>query len=142
MPILLQCTMMNLLGKSRRKYLMIKSYKKFWQNILNFSGTANRSEYWWPVIINWILAFVLMNLVESLLGHSINDIYNWGDWSIKTSSLIISFVVWIAMLSLRFRRLHDSNHSAWWILIMIVPIIGDIWFIILMLLPSKANNYD
>ena len=134
--------MMNLLGKSRRKYLMIKSYKKFWQNILNFSGTANRSEYWWPVIINWILAFVLMNLVESLLGHSINDIYNWGDWSIKTSSLIISFVVWIAMLSLRFRRLHDSNHSAWWILIMIVPIIGDIWFIILMLLPSKANNYD
>ena len=53
---------------------MIKSYKKFWQNILNFSGTANRSEYWWPVIINWILAFVLMNLVESLLGHSIGAI--------------------------------------------------------------------
>lgn len=46
------------------------------------------------------------------------------------------------MLSLRFRRLHDSNHSAWWILIMIIPIIGDIWFVILMLLPSKANNYD
>ena len=121
---------------------MFKSYKKFWQNIFNFSGTASRSEYWWPVIINWVLAFILIHLVESLLGHSINDIYTWGDWSIKTSSLIISFVVWIAMLSLRFRRLHDSNHTAWWILIMIIPIIGDIWFVILMLLPSKANDYD
>ena len=121
---------------------MIKAYKKFWSNIFNFSGVASRGEYWIPVIINYILGFIWMALVQQILGHSIEDIYTWGDWSAKTGSLIISFIVWLATLSLRFRRLHDSNHSGWWILINILPFIGQLWFIILMLLPSIANNYE
>lgn len=120
---------------------MFNSYKKFWQNILNFSGIASRSEYWWPVIINSILGYILIKLIEAMLGHSINDIYNIGDLSLKFSSLIISFIVWIATLSVKFRRLHDTNRSGWWILIDILPFIGQIWFIILMLLPSRPNDY-
>lgn len=121
---------------------MIRAYKKFWSNIFNFSGLASRFEYWVPVIINWILGFILMAIVQAILGHSIEDIYTWGDWSAKTGSLIISFVVWLATLSISFRRLHDSNHSGWWILVNILPLIGQLWFIILLLLPSRQNRYQ
>lgn len=120
---------------------MINTYKKFWKNIFNFSGVASLGEYWIPVIINTILGFVLTWIVQAILGHSIEDIYTWGDWSAKTSSLIISFIVWLATLSLSFRRLHDTNRSGWWVLINILPFIGQIWFIILMLWPSRPNNY-
>lgn len=120
---------------------MIKAYKKFWSNIFNFSGVASFGEYWIPLIINAILGFVLTAIVQQILGHSIETIYTWGDWSAKTGSLIITFIVWLAMLSLSIRRLHDSNHSGWWILINILPFIGQLWFIILMLLPSRPTRY-
>ena len=77
-----------------------------------------------------------------MLGHPINDIYTWGDWTVNFMVLVAGFIVWLATLSLQFRRLHDTNRSAWWILIMIVPIIGQIWFIILMLLPGKPNRFS
>ncbi|KDN11898.1 putative integral membrane protein [Snodgrassella communis] len=76
-----------------------------------------------------------------MLGHPINEIYTWGDWTINFAVLAIGFVVWIASLSLLFRRLHDTNRSAWWILISLVPLIGQIWLVILTLLPSKPNRF-
>lgn len=121
---------------------MINTYKKFWKNIFNFSGVASLGEYWIPVIINVILGVILTAILQMILGHSIEDIYTWGDWSAKTGSLIISFIVWLATLSLSFRRLHDTSRSGWWILVNIIPFIGQLWFIILMLWPSRSNNYQ
>ncbi|WMY90926.1 DUF805 domain-containing protein [Snodgrassella communis] len=120
---------------------MIESYKRFWHNILNFSGTSNRADYWWPMIINYVLGISLTYAVQKMLGHPINEIYTWGDWTINFAVLAIGFVVWIASLSLLFRRLHDTNRSAWWILISLVPLIGQIWLVILTLLPSKPNRF-
>ena len=105
---------------------MASAYRKFWDNLLNFSGTATRSEYWWPVIINYILG----------------GIYNWSDLSVNTMSKLLALIVWLGTLSLKFRRLHDSDHTAWWILIDLVPIIGTIWFFILMVLPSRSNRWQ
>ncbi|MDN6419429.1 MAG: DUF805 domain-containing protein, partial [Lactiplantibacillus plantarum] len=53
-----------------------------------------------------------------------------------------ALIVWLGTLSLKFRRLHDSDHTAWWILIDLVPIIGTIWFFILMVLPSRSNRWQ
>lgn len=120
---------------------MIESYKRFWQNIFNFSGTANRRDYWWPIIINHVLGFLIICALQRFLGHSINDIYTWGDWTVNFLVMVVTFCVWLATLSLQFRRLHDTNRSAWWILILLIPIIGEIWFFILMVLPGKPNRY-
>lgn len=43
-------------------------------------------------------------------------------------------------LTLGVRRLHDSGRGGGWILINLVPFIGNIWFLILMLLPSQGAN--
>ena len=121
---------------------MASAYRKFWDNLLNFSGTATRSEYWWPVIINYILGGIIIAIIQMIMGHPIEDIYNCSDLSVNTMSKLIALIVWLGTLSLKFRRLHDSDHTAWWILIDLVPIIGTIWFFILMVLPSRSNRWQ
>lgn len=121
---------------------MVELYKKFWHNITNFSGTANRPDYWWPVIINYILGVIIIAIIQSITGHPIEDIYNLSDLNINLASKIIAFIVWLGMWTLKVRRLHDTDRSGWWILIEIIPLIGTIWFFILMILPSKENRWS
>lgn len=56
---------------------------------------------------------------------------------------VLSLFFYTFLLSLTIRRLHDSNRSAWYVLVMLLPIIGTIWFVILIFLPGTKgkNNY-
>lgn len=120
---------------------MVNSYKKFWNNILNFSGISNRPDYWWPIVINYILGGLIISIIQYLTGHSIDDIYNIQDLTANVTVQIVTFIVWIGTLSLKVRRLHDTDRSGWWVLIDLIPIIGTIWFFILMVLPSKDSRW-
>lgn len=121
---------------------MIEAYKRFWHSITNFSGVASRSDFWWPIIINYILGGIIIAIIQSITGHPIDDIYNWRDLNLNIISEVIVFIVWLGTWSLKVRRLHDTNRSGWWILISIVPLIGNIWFFILMVLPSKKSRWN
>lgn len=121
---------------------MVESYKRFWHNITNFSGVANRSDYWWPIIINYILSGIIIAIIQLVVGHPIDSIYNVTDFHLNIISKIVAFIVWLGTWSLKVRRLHDTNRSGWWILISIIPLIGTIWFFILMVLPSKRSRWN
>lgn len=119
---------------------MLTSYKEFWTKILTWNATATRSQYWIPVIINYFLGGLLVNVIEKLQGHELGDIYNIADLTTNTTAQVIYLLVWVATLTLKVRRLHDTNHSAGWILIQFVPIIGMIWFFVLMVLPTTPES--
>ncbi|WP_268912996.1 DUF805 domain-containing protein [Lentilactobacillus sp. SPB1-3] len=121
---------------------MVDSYKKFWHNITNFSGTADRPDYWWPIIINYILGGIIVAIIEMSTGHHFMDTQNSPGFDFTIFSDIVIFIVWLGVLSLKVRRLHDTDRSGWWILITIVPLIGNLWFFILTLLPSKPNRWS
>ncbi|MBN2797348.1 MAG: DUF805 domain-containing protein [Clostridia bacterium] len=42
------------------------AYKKLWKNSFNFKGTATRSEYWWIVLINFMIIYSLTLFGEEL----------------------------------------------------------------------------
>lgn len=117
---------------------MISSYKKFWSNLFNFSGTASRSEYWWAIILNYISGFIILMIGSALFKGSADNFYSYFSVPIT----IITAIIWVGTLSLRFRRLHDTNHSGWWLLIEFVPVIGTIWYLILMIMPTKDNRWQ
>lgn len=121
---------------------MIDSYKKFWNNILNFSGTSNRPDYWWPAITNWILGGIIIAILQGIMGHPLTQIYTWHDLGIASIRNIVVLIVWLATLSVSVRRLHDTDRSGWWVFIQIIPLIGGIWFFILMILPTKYNRWQ
>jgi len=93
-----------------------------------FNGRAQRAEYWYFVLFNFIIGFVL-SLLGGLLGHGLNYLGN-----------IYSLAVLVPGSAVAIRRLHDIGKSGWWLLLGLIPIIGWIWLIVLAATDSEAND--
>ncbi|MDC2806681.1 DUF805 domain-containing protein [Leuconostoc suionicum] len=119
---------------------MINAYREFWTKMFSWHATAKRTQYWVPLIVNYFLGGILVSILENMQGHSIEDIYTVGDLSTNLTTRIVMIIVWIATFTLKARRLHDTNRSAGWIFIDLIPIIGNIWFFILMILPTTPES--
>ncbi|MCP9302790.1 DUF805 domain-containing protein [Leuconostoc mesenteroides] len=119
---------------------MISAYREFWTKMFSWHATATRTQYWVPLIVNYFLGGILVSILENMQGHSIEDIYTVGDLSTNLTTRIVMIIVWIATFTLKARRLHDTNRSAGWIFIDLIPIIGNIWFFILMILPTTPES--
>ncbi|MFT5123229.1 MAG: uncharacterized membrane protein YhaH (DUF805 family) [Kiritimatiellia bacterium] len=80
-----------------------------------FSGRARRKEYWMFVLFNMIIAFVL-GLVESLVGIAPES----------GSSILVcvyQLAIFLPTLAVGVRRMHDTDHSGWWLLLPIVNLV-------------------
>jgi len=99
---------------------------------MDFDGVASRTEFlsfqiiFWGIVI--LLVYTYSSLSISFLGY-----------------LFFTFVVVSlpAQLALNVRRLHDINASGWWVLMMFIPILGLIYFGIVLFSGSehKDNPY-
>ena len=92
-----------------------------------FSGRSSRSAYWWFYLFN-ILILVAALLVDLALGTS-GIIYG-----------LVGLGLLLPNLAVAARRLHDSGHSAWWLLIGILPLIGAIVLLVFTLQRSEPPN--
>jgi uncharacterized membrane protein YhaH (DUF805 family) len=95
-----------------------------------FSGRARRTEFWMFFLINIIIQVVLA-FIDWLLG-SPGVLYG-----------LYGLAVLIPYLAVAVRRLHDTNRSGWWVLIVLIPVIGSIIFIIFAVQDSQpgSNQY-
>ncbi len=99
----------------------------------DFKGRATRAEYWY-----FVLFYIILSLVAGFLDALINpDNFNAGMGIIST---IYMFALLVPSIAVAVRRLHDTNKSGWWILIGFIPIIGTIWFIVLMVKDSTSGT--
>ena len=107
--------------------------KKYYLDILtnkyaNFNGRARRKEYWmWTLYytIVLLLAMVLDNVLGlnfELLGQDLG--YGW-------LYVTIGIIHLIPGLGIVVRRLHDVGKSGWFYLIILIPLIGFIWILVL-----------
>ena len=79
-----------------------------------FSGRAGGTEYWWFVLFGPIV-FGL----ASLLDHAV-----FGRDALFGA--ICALVFLMPYLAVAVRRLHDTNRSGWWLLLVFVPLVGNI----------------
>lgn len=88
----------------------------------DFNGRASRSEYWW-----FALAVALGCGILSAIAPAAYFIFALG-------TLVPSVAV-------ATRRLHDTNRSGWWQLIILVPIVGFIVLLVFLAQESRpASN--
>jgi uncharacterized membrane protein YhaH (DUF805 family) len=53
---------------------------------------------------------------------------------------IYSLAVWVPSIAVAVRRLHDTGRSAWWLLMMLIPIAG--WIVLFVyMVQAGANAY-
>jgi len=94
----------------------ILALKKYAQ----FSGRSRRKEYW---------MFFLFNIIFSSVAYIIDYII-FGDANVI--SVLYILVLFLPGLALAVRRLHDTEKGWWWIFITLIPIVGNIIFLVIM----------
>ena len=73
-----------------------------------FKGRAGRREYWMFVLVSLIVSIVL-SILDGIFGLKLDK-----DTGVLSS--LYSLAVFLPTLGVSIRRLHDTNHSGWWIL--------------------------
>ena len=81
-----------------------ESIKTCFGKYVDFSGRASRSEYWW---------FTLFSIISQIVLNFIPFV-GW----------IFSLALLLPSLSATARRLHDTDRTAWWMLLYLVPVLS------------------
>ncbi|MDR3428956.1 MULTISPECIES: DUF805 domain-containing protein [Silvimonas] len=108
------------------------------KNYLGFSGRARRKEYWMFVLCNVIIT-VILRVIDHLTGLTIES---HGE-AIGILGTVYGLAVLLPSLAVTVRRLHDGDHTGWWLLIVLLPIVGAIVMLVFMLQQSTpgTNRY-
>ena len=101
---------------------IINCYVDMWKNFANFSGRTNEGGYWWAVLGNFIVSFVL-----SLIG-------------VEVLISVYSIATLIPTLSIAVRRLRDAGCHWSAIFLPLIPLVGAIIFIVKLCKPSVNGN--
>ncbi len=104
-------------------------YIKVLKDYAVFEGRATRSEYWYFVLINTVITFILIVIGNSMGNNLLDTVY--------------SLAVFIPTIAVTARRLHDIGKSGWWQLILFIPILGFIILLIFLIKDSMPfeNKY-
>ena len=103
-----------------------------------FSGRATRSEYWYFVLIYSITYTILMG-IDLAIGTFNQELMDKGSF-LGFLSTTYSLILFLPSLAVTVRRLHDINKSGWWVLFILVPIIGFILLVVYLCTNSKVDN--
>ncbi|MBP7001743.1 DUF805 domain-containing protein [Amaricoccus sp.] len=93
-----------------------------------FAGRASRSEFWYFTLFTWLIS-IISSIIDASIGSSPE--------SIGVVGLMISLVIFLPGLAVSARRLHDIDRTGWWLLMMILPIIG--WIVLLVFYCTKPT---
>ena len=87
----------------------------------DFTGRATRSEYWW-----FFLFILLVSAAISMVSHTLSGLF--------------SLATLLPSIAAAARRLHDTNRSGWWQLIILVPVIGLVVLVVFLVQESKGDT--
>ncbi|WP_394132729.1 DUF805 domain-containing protein [Shewanella maritima] len=108
-------------------------YLKVLKQYFDFGGRARRKEYWMFYLINTIIS-IAITLVEMGIG-TYDEVSGYGIFS-----SIYSLLVLIPSIAVSVRRLHDTDHSGWWLLLLFIPILGWLFLLVVFCFNSKEDN--
>ena len=98
----------------------------FWTNIINFEGKMNRHNFWVAVFV-----MALINIVIVAVAYGTEAIILW---------YLYDLFFLIATLSASVRRLHDINKSGAYVLLNLIPLVGQA--ILLIMLLQEGSKYN
>lgn len=99
-------------GKDESQYTMIDWFVKCLKNYANFSGRARRKEYWFFVLMQFIILMIAM-ILDSILFSGPSFFYS-----------VVALGLFIPSLAAGVRRMHDTGRSGWLLLISLIPLVG------------------
>lgn len=80
-----------------------------------FSGRARRSEYWWFVVFTSVIA-TFASIFDVIFGTQ------FGRTGLI--QVLATLALLLPSLAVGVRRMHDVDQSGWWLLLLIIPVLG------------------
>ncbi len=108
-----------------------ESVNKCFSKYVTFSGRAQRSEYWW-----WALFIFLGSLLFSVIDGAI---FGFGEFDGGVLAPLFSFATFLPSLAVAARRLHDRDMSAWFLLLLLIPLLGVLALLIIFVLEGTRG---
>lgn len=109
------------------------------ENYSNFSGRARRSEYWYFRLATAVIFFALIAFAGLLA------IVTGGALAFQIAMAIFFIYILLSVipsLAVTVRRMHDLGKSGWNVLISFIPLVGPIWFLVLLATEGEqGENY-
>jgi len=90
-----------------------------------FTGRAPRSEYWWWSLA-LVIVFIILSLIDGALIAPMLGFERFEPTAGQPLSMLASLAIIVPCIAVTVRRLHDTDRSAWWLLIGFVPIVGSL----------------
>ena len=105
------------------------------RNYATFSGRARRSEYWFFALFQFLCLLVAI-VIDNIAGTTIEPLFYGAFY------FIVALGLFIPGLAVTVRRLHDVGKSGWFYLIILLPIVGAIWLLVLMFIEGKPGENE
>lgn len=91
----------------------------------DFKGRASRAELWWFLLFLFLASVLLNQLTLSFFGITTATVF----------STVFTLAMIVPTISVGARRLHDMNHTGWWLLLALL-LIGVVVLLIWSMLPG------
>jgi len=99
----------------------------------DFNGRARRKEYWFFSLFN-ILISISLGIIDNVFGTCSAEMHT------GLFEGIYSLAVMIPGLAVTVRRLHDTDRSGWWLLLVLIPLIGWAVLLVFMILDGTPGD--
>lgn len=127
--------------------LMFQPLRKY----ADFTGRARRMEFW----LFWLFLVGIEVVFSILIGMAGGSMMAFADPSGGFAAMsgpamglwalygLVMLALLIPSLAVAFRRLHDTNRTAWWLLIGLIPFVGALVLLVFYLLDGTPgpNKY-
>jgi uncharacterized membrane protein YhaH (DUF805 family) len=102
-----------------------------------FTGRSRRKEYWMFVLLS-IGIYIIASVLDGIAGLNGMIVGTYGP-----ITALVALGLLVPTLAVSIRRLHDSDRSGWWLLLGLVPLVGEIIVLVLMVLEGTrgANRF-
>jgi uncharacterized membrane protein YhaH (DUF805 family) len=115
---------------------MMNWIQHVFRNYATFEGRARRMEFWSFSLFCFVV-LVVLSMLDRAMG-TMNPAVGMG-----LLGGIFCLAVLVPSIAVTVRRLHDTDRSGLWYLLVLLPLIGGIVILVFMLLDSQpgANRF-
>jgi uncharacterized membrane protein YhaH (DUF805 family) len=92
--------------------------------LFSFQGRISRYQYWVQFILPYTVLAIVMLAVDLITG-----MYD-AQTGVGLFSTIFSVLIIWPSLAVYVKRCHDRDRSGWFLLILLIPIVGAIWLFV------------
>lgn len=130
-------------------YLGVRHHMDWFMFLLSPGGRASRAQFW---LRYWVPFFILglilgvigvagAALTAAFAGMPLEEALLIGGSQLIVRLIYLDLLTIWPAFAVNVKRLHDRGKSGWFLLLLLIPIIGPIWlFIEIGFLPGKAGE--